>query len=182
MFPWQLIETEVSPCKIRFLETSRSRYIHHSLLPTPHFWRTYLLSSPKSIWSIPLVTKPRVGNWLRQGHSNSSRNFGNWKIGAKLNDMLGSRAIFYSSSVVSDSVTPCTVACQALLATAFSRQEYWSGLPFPSLGDPPDPGIKPESLASAGGFLTAEPPGKSPRAIRSYRTSNRIDFMAKIKT
>ena len=42
----------------------------------------------------------------------------------------------------------------------FSRQEYWSGLPFPSPGDLPDPGIKPMSLALAGRFFTSEPPGK----------------------
>ena len=41
----------------------------------------------------------------------------------------------------------------------FSRQEYWSGLPCPSPGDLPDPGIKPSSPALAGGFFTAEPPG-----------------------
>ena len=45
----------------------------------------------------------------------------------------------------------------------FSRQEYWSGLPFPSPGDLSDPGIEPRSpvsLALAGGLLTTEPPGK----------------------
>ena len=45
----------------------------------------------------------------------------------------------------------------------FSRQEYWSSLPFPIPGDPPDPGIKPTSLASpalAGGFFTTAPSGK----------------------
>ena len=42
----------------------------------------------------------------------------------------------------------------------FSRQEYWSGLPFPSLGDLPDPGTEPLSLALAGGFFSPEPPGK----------------------
>ena len=41
----------------------------------------------------------------------------------------------------------------------FSRQEYWSGLPFPPPGDLPNPGIKPTSPALAGGFFTAEPPG-----------------------
>ena len=40
-------------------------------------------------------------------------------------------------------VTPWTVACQAPLSIGFPRQEYWSGLPFPSLGDLPDTGIKP---------------------------------------
>ena len=42
--------------------------------------------------------------------------------------------------------TPWTVACQAPLSMGFSRQEYWSGLPFPSPGDLPNPGIKPKSL------------------------------------
>ena len=41
----------------------------------------------------------------------------------------------------------------------FPRQENWSGLPFPSPGDFPDPGIKSTSPALAGGFITAEPPG-----------------------
>ena len=40
---------------------------------------------------------------------------------------------------------PWTVACQAPLSMGFSRQEYWSGLPFPSPGDRPHPGIEPES-------------------------------------
>ena len=45
-------------------------------------------------------------------------------------------------------VTPWTVACHAPLSVGFPRQEYWSGSPFPSLGDLPDSGIEPESLAS----------------------------------
>ena len=56
-------------------------------------------------------------------------------------------------------MTPWTVACQAPLSTGFLRQEYWSGLPFPSTGDLPDPGIKPMSPAFAE-FFTAEPPRK----------------------
>ena len=61
-----------------------------------------------------------------------------------------------------NSVTPWTVACQAPQSMRFPRQEYWSGLPFPSPGDLPDPGIKPVSPASpalAGGFFTTEPLG-----------------------
>ena len=51
-------------------------------------------------------------------------------------------------SVVSNSfVTPWTAACQAPLSMEFSRQEYWSGLPFPPPGDLPNPGIKPVSPA-----------------------------------
>ena len=45
------------------------------------------------------------------------------------------------------SVIPLTVACQAPLSMALSRQEYWSGLPFPSPGDLPDVGIEPTSLS-----------------------------------
>ena len=57
--------------------------------------------------------------------------------------------------------TPLTVACQAPLSVGFPRQEYWSGLPFPSPGDLPDLGIKPMSSALAGRFFTTEPPGKA---------------------
>ena len=55
--------------------------------------------------------------------------------------------------------TPWTVAHQAL-SMEFSRQEYWSGLPFPSPGDLPNSGVKPMSPALAGGFFTTVPPGK----------------------
>ena len=54
---------------------------------------------------------------------------------------------------------PVTVACQSPLSMEFSRQEYWSGLLFPTPGDLPNPGIKPESPVSpalAGGFLESE--------------------------
>ena len=56
--------------------------------------------------------------------------------------------------------TPWTVAYQAPLSMGFSRQEYWSGLPFPSPGDLPNPGIKPGSPALQADALTSEPPGK----------------------
>ena len=56
--------------------------------------------------------------------------------------------------------TPWTVAHQARLSMGFSRQEYWSGLPFPSPGDLPNPGIKPRSPALQADTLTSEPPGK----------------------
>ena len=59
-------------------------------------------------------------------------------------------------------VIPWTEARQAPLSLEFSRQEYWSELPFPSPGDLPDSGIKPVSLALAGGFFTTVPPGKLP--------------------
>ena len=60
--------------------------------------------------------------------------------------------------------TPWTIAGQDPLSVELSRQEYWSGLPFPPPGDLSDPGIEPASLVSptlAGRFLTTEPPGKA---------------------
>ena len=54
--------------------------------------------------------------------------------------------------------TPCTVALQAPQSMGFSKQEYWSGLPFPSPGDLPDPGIELTSPELVGGFIT-EPSG-----------------------
>ena len=58
-------------------------------------------------------------------------------------------------------VTPWTVACQASLSMEFSRHEYWSGLPFPSPGALPDPGIEPGSPTLQGDALPSEPQGKS---------------------
>ena len=56
-------------------------------------------------------------------------------------------------------VTPWTVAHQDSLSMGFPRQEYWSGLPFLSLGDLPNPG-EPESLAWQADILPSEPPGE----------------------
>ena len=78
----------------------------------------------------------------------------------------------YMCSVVSDCATPWTVACQSPLSMGFSRQEYWSGLPFPSLRDLPDLGIKsasPASSALAGGYLTTEPHGKPVSIHKLYQ-------------
>ena len=52
-----------------------------------------------------------------------------------------------------------TVACEAPLSLEFSRQEYWGGLPFPSPGDLPDPGVETGSPALQADSLPSEPPG-----------------------
>ena len=57
-------------------------------------------------------------------------------------------------------VTPWTVACQAPLSMGLSQQEYWSGLPFTSPGDLPNPGSKQEYPAMQANSLPSEPPGK----------------------
>ena len=59
--------------------------------------------------------------------------------------------------------TPWTVAYQAPPSVGFSRQEYWSGLPFPSPGDLPDPEIEPRSPALWLDAFPSEPPGKEER-------------------
>ena len=57
--------------------------------------------------------------------------------------------------------TPWTTAYHAPPSMGFSRQEYWSGLPLPSPGDLPDPGIEPGLPALQADALPSEPPGKS---------------------
>ena len=73
-------------------------------------------------------------------------------------------------------MTPWTVACQSLCAYRFSRQEYWSGLPWPFPGDPSNPGVKPRSPALQADSLSSEPPGKpmvplSSEAVETYGLS-----------
>ena len=68
-----------------------------------------------------------------------------------------------------------TVAYQGPPSMGFSRQEYWSGLPFPSPGDLPDPGIKPSSPTLQADSLLSEPPGNPSiyiKTMNSYDTSN----------
>ena len=76
-------------------------------------------------------------------------------------------------------VTPCTVAYQAPPSMGFSRQEYWNGLPLPSPGDLPNPGIKPGSPALQADALTSEPPGK-PRLIivTNYKRLSVLNIVA----
>ena len=67
-------------------------------------------------------------------------------------------------SVMSNSVTPCTVAHQAPLSMGFPKQEYWNGLPFPPPEDLPNTGLEPGSLGSlafTGGFFTTALHGKA---------------------
>ena len=79
--------------------------------------------------------------------------------------------------------TPQTAARQAPLSMEFSRQEHWSWLPFPSLGDFPDPGIIPEFPASpalAVRFFTTAQPGKPPYYVWPWEnklTSLMLSFL-----
>ena len=87
-------------------------------------------------------------------------------LGSLLRDV---RVLAQSLGHVRLFLTPQTVACQAPLSTEFSRQEYWSGLPFPAPGDLPESGIKPASPVSpdlAGRFFTTESWGKPSLEMR----------------
>ena len=66
--------------------------------------------------------------------------------------------IHHLSEVAQSCPTPWTIAHQAPPSMGLSRQEYWSGLPFPSPGDLPDPGIEPRSPALQADALPSEPP------------------------
>ena len=73
-------------------------------------------------------------------------------------------------------VTPWTVAYQAPPSMEFSRQEYWSGLPFLSPGDLPNPGIEPGSPALEADALPTEPPGKPTIECYSAIKKNAFEF------
>ena len=73
--------------------------------------------------------------------------------------------------------TPQTIACQAHLFMGFSRQEYWSGLPFPSPEDLPNPGIKPGSPTLQTDSLLSESPGKPSAAEKCLERAYRLRGM-----
>ena len=64
--------------------------------------------------------------------------------------------------------TPCTIAHPAPLSMGFSRQGYWSELPFPSPGDLPNPGIKLRSPTLQADALISEPPGKPIKSFGQF--------------
>ena len=84
-------------------------------------------------------------------------------VGGEINQEFGGNIytlVVSSLSRVRLFATPWTVAYEAPPSMGFSRQEYWSGLPFPSPGDLPDPGIEPRSPAVQADALPSKPPGK----------------------
>ena len=108
-----------------------------TLLPPP--------SPIPSLWVVP-VHQPQASSIVI--HSVSNLPFKAFLVKVK------------SLSCVRLFAIPWTVVYQASLSMGFSRQEYWSGLPFHSPGDLPDPGIKPRSSALQSDTLPSEPPGK----------------------
>ena len=85
-----------------------------------------------------------------------------------------------SCSVVSNSLRPHGLKLVRLLSLSmeFSRQEYWSGLPFPSSGDLPHPGIEPMSPALQADSLLSAPPGKHKlAAVNKNICSKKFDLV-----
>ena len=83
-----------------------------------------------------------------------------------------------STYILKNKVTIHIKLCQAPLSMEFFRQEYWSGFPFPSPGDLPDPGIEPRSPALQADVLPSEPPGK-PQAwdyLREQFQTSMLEF------
>ena len=73
--------------------------------------------------------------------------------------------------------TPWTVVCQAPPPMGFSRQEFWSGLPFPSPEDLPDPEIEPGSPMLQGDSLSSEPPGK-PQIQEDIKKQSQLNILS----
>ena len=91
-------------------------------------------------------------------HCKNENALGRFKMINNPKMVKAEHSVKYGGGLVAKScptlATPGTVACKVLLSLGFSRQEYWSRLPFPSPGDLPDPGIEPGVSCSAGRFFT----------------------------
>ena len=122
-----------------------------SLLPQAFQW---LLSNLFLFGCLPRPTTSSLKIWHQSWTSNTLSTQDVERITTALNSAV------LSGSVVSNSETLWTVACQAPLSMEFSRQEYWSGLPCPPPGDLPNPGTKPRCPALQADSLPSEPPGK----------------------
>ena len=110
-------------------------------------------SRAKEFTSLYMV-KPR-----QSGHNENEQNLVTYAKNGKSSQILVWSEV-KSFSRVQLFATPWTVAHQAPPSMEFSRQEYWSGLPFPSPGDLPNPGIEPGSPALQADTLPSELPGK----------------------
>ena len=91
----------------------------------------------------------------------------NWNGVSKKNVRL--QRWWFSLQVVSNTAAPWTVLCTDPLSMGFPRQEYWSGLPFPSPGDLPDSGIEPGSSSLHWDSLPTEPAEKPLRLYHHYK-------------
>ena len=120
-----------------------------------------MASSPITSWQIDRETMETMTDFIFLGSKITADSKCSHEIKRRL--LLGRKAmtnLSLSLSLVVKScstlATPWTVAYQVPPSMGFSRQEYWSGLPFPSPGDRPNPGIEPESPALQADSLPTE--------------------------
>ena len=134
------------PCCFLFLCcTQSSLFRHNSLSPCQNIWKTRLNGDSYYCNMRCLYLGHKA---LKQPPQQRGRKLFKWY-----------QCNVSSLSCVQLFVTPWTVAYQAPPSMEFSRQEYWSGVPFPSPGDLPDPGIEPGSPALQADALPSKPPG-----------------------
>ena len=120
-------------------------------------------------WEFVLDKQLKIWSWQIQATEVSNFKLKNVRTWA-------CRSLSQSLSLVELVVSPWTVAHQASLSMGFSRQEYWSGLPFPSPGDLPNPETEPASPALAGDFFTTEPLGSPHENFRYKYNVPVLDF------
>ena len=142
--------------------------------PGPLMWRYFSVINTTvlhSLWLVESMDAEELQIWKTYMQINPS-------VVQGLAVYIPDHACVCACSVGSDSETPWTGAHQAPLSMGFLRQEYWSGLSFPSPGDLLDPGIKLVSPAFAGRFFTTEPCEKP---LKSYiYMLKRLNFLMKI--
>ena len=118
-----------------------------------------MASSPITSWQIDGETMETMRDFIFLGSKITAN--GDYSHEIKRCLLLGRKVKVKSLSRVRLLATPWTVAYQDPLSMGFSRQEYWSGLPFPSPGDLPDPGIELGSPALQADTLPSGPSGKA---------------------
>ena len=130
---------------------SRQEYFSRSSPPRGWTWVSCLLHW--GVDSLPLVPPGKCFHLIQCGHWKSVLMSSSWKKWKKKVKSFSHVQLF---------ATPWTAACQAPPSVRFSRQEYWSGLPFPSPGYLPKPGTEPQSPTLPADSLPSEPPGWDP--------------------
>ena len=129
-----------------------SRFVITFLPRNKHLLISWLQSPSAVILEPPEIKPVTVSTFLQ---------YLPWSDGTRRHDLRCLNCEVKLLSCVWLFATLWTVACQAPPSMGFSRQEYWSGLPFPSPGDLPNPGIEPGSPALQADSLPSEPQGKS---------------------
>ena len=138
-----------------YIYIERERYINtERYIDTYTYVYLYIQGSSLFYWKYKpeisrIVTFPTVKDLLPFA-------FNNWSFSDVFQSRVGVVIVAKQSLTLA---TPSTLARQTPLSMGFPRQEYWSGLPFASPGDLPNPGLEPTFPALAGRFPTAEPPG-----------------------